>query len=335
MFDEEMNKKNDDLFSQIIYLKRNLRRVENELNRTKTEKDASDFYIRELEKELFKLNMDNSLNMDNNANIDNKNNRFNDSKKRMINSVKMRDFGRYHDMLNRSFEVLDSVSNQCNDPKGKTKGGVNYYFNRNQDYNNVIDSQKKWIDNLPQSNEKNNGTFKESDQYSSNKFGNSIYNDDNNSNLIKYPDSYNTMNQPSYNNSNKDQSSYNNSINQPPHNKKGQSPYNNNRGQPYNNNINNSIPKNNNKNPNYINNNKRENPNKNINPSNNNFINNNSYPDQIKEKMNSILNNPYDNNLPNNFMGKKSSYNPKNNTGIPHPKKVNQKKNRKNKRSYF
>ena len=48
---EEMNKKNDDLFNQIIYLKRNLRIVENELNRTKSEKDESDFYIRELEKE--------------------------------------------------------------------------------------------------------------------------------------------------------------------------------------------------------------------------------------------------------------------------------------------
>ena len=37
-------------------------------------------------------------------------------------------------MLNKSFEVLDSVSNQCTNPKGKTKGGVNYYFNRDKDY---------------------------------------------------------------------------------------------------------------------------------------------------------------------------------------------------------
>lgn len=45
----------------------------------------------------------------------------NDNKKRMVNSVKTRDFGRYHDMLNKSFEVLDSISNQCKDPKGKLK----------------------------------------------------------------------------------------------------------------------------------------------------------------------------------------------------------------------
>ena len=37
-----------------------------------------------------------------------------------------------------SFEVLDSVSNKCNDPRGKTKGGVNYYYDKEQDYNSVI-----------------------------------------------------------------------------------------------------------------------------------------------------------------------------------------------------
>lgn len=140
---EEMNKKNDELLNEIISLKRNLRRVEDELNRTKTEKDVSNFYIKELEKELFKLNMDN----------------LSDSKNKIRNSIKMRELGRYHDMLNRSFEVLDSVSNKCNDPIGKTRGGINYYFNRNLDYNNVIDSQKKWIDNLPNSEENNTGSF--------------------------------------------------------------------------------------------------------------------------------------------------------------------------------
>ena len=136
---EEMNNTNDDLMNEIIYLKRNIKQVENELKRTKTEKDASDFYIKELERELSKLNID--KNLKNNLNE-------NESQKRNINSVKMRDFGKYHDMLNKSFEVLDSVSNKCNDPRGKTKGGVNYYFDKNQDYNMIIDTQKKWIDNL-------------------------------------------------------------------------------------------------------------------------------------------------------------------------------------------
>ena len=75
---EEMNKKNDELLKEIIYLKRNLKRVENELNRTRTEKEASDFYIKELEKQISKNNINNIIN--------------DDSKKRNINSVKIRDF---------------------------------------------------------------------------------------------------------------------------------------------------------------------------------------------------------------------------------------------------
>ena len=190
---EEMNKKNDDLFNEIIYLKRNLRMVENELNRTRTEKDASELYIKELEKELFKLNTDNNLYIENNNN-----NNINDSKRRLVNSVKMRDYGRYHDMPNKSFEVLDSVSNKCNDPNGKTKGGVNYYYNRDQDYNNVIDSQKKWLDNLPQTN----ASFRENAPSSTNKYDNKI-NDNNKLNIFNYPDGYdNTSNFNSKRNSN-------------------------------------------------------------------------------------------------------------------------------------
>ena len=134
---EEMNYRNNDLLNEVFNLKRNLKRIENELNRTKKENEACNFYIKELEKELSKSNMNNILNE-------------NDNKKRMVNSVKTRDFGRYHDMLNKSFEVLDSISNQCKDPKGKTEGGVNYYYDRNQEYNMVIDTQKKFIDSLPQ-----------------------------------------------------------------------------------------------------------------------------------------------------------------------------------------
>ena len=58
------------------------------------------------------------------------NNESVNSKQRAMNYSKMRDYEKYHSMLNKSFEVLDSVSNQCTNPKGKTKGGVNYYFNR-------------------------------------------------------------------------------------------------------------------------------------------------------------------------------------------------------------
>ena len=83
---EERNKKNDGLFNEIINLKRNLKRVEEELKRTKSEKEASDFYIKELEKELSKLNIYNTINV---------------PKKREVNSsIKMKEFGKYHDMLN-------------------------------------------------------------------------------------------------------------------------------------------------------------------------------------------------------------------------------------------
>ena len=281
----EENQKNDDLFKEIIYLKRNLKRVENELNRTKTEKEASDFYIKELEKELSKLNMSNIV----------------DSTK---NSFKMRDFEKYHDMLNKSFEVLDSVSNQCSDPRGQTKGGVNYYYGKQQDYNIVIDIQKKWLDNLPNSklnyNENMNsipGTG--SDKTRTNKFSNNGYPDDNSRlNIFKYPKDYiNIKEDNSINNINEDGYDMNNNIQ-----KKKNKYY------PYN----------------HLYNNNFDNQRKNIKDNNNIKTNNNSYPDQIKQKMNSIIMN----NKNNNIYIKENSDEPKNNNSIPFPKKNN--KNVKN-----
>ena len=169
---EEMNKKNDDLINEITYLKKNLAKIETELNRTKNEKDACNYYIKELEKELSKSNMSNELQ---------------NSKKRAMNYAKMRDYEKYHDMLNKSFEVLDSVSNQCTDPKGKTKGGVNYYFNKEKDYDSVIKTQKNWINNLPMSmSQENENIDKENEQYEPNKYQSE-------SNIYKYPEGYINM----------------------------------------------------------------------------------------------------------------------------------------------
>ena len=69
---------------------------------------------------------------------------------------------KYHDMLNKSFEVLNSVSNKCDDEKGKVKGGVNYYVNKDPDYDELIEAQKKWLDNLPEkfNISRKNDTFK-------------------------------------------------------------------------------------------------------------------------------------------------------------------------------
>ena len=85
-----MNKNNDDLLTEIIHLKRNLNNVEKELKRVKKEKDARNFYIKELERELLKLNIENNLNNNNLKNFND-----NEAQKRNINSVKMRDFGKY------------------------------------------------------------------------------------------------------------------------------------------------------------------------------------------------------------------------------------------------
>ena len=297
--DDEMNKKNDKLFNEIIYLKRNIRKLENDLDRIRTEKDASDFYIKELEKELFRLNMFNNSHTDSNN--------LKDSNKK----VKMRDLGRYYDMLNRSFEVLDSISNHCNDSNGRTKGGINYYFNRNQEYNIVIDSQKKWIDNLPYIIEKNNGNYTENIPLNTNKFGNNNYNvidnDNDRLNIIKYPDGYNNIKV--LNNNNKDQLSYDNN--------------------------NNIEIKRNDYLPNYINNidNKGENPNKKVLPFNN-YIDKNSYsdsyPNEAKEKMNK---NSYDNHLPNENDINNFKYNNKKNNIIPkpYPKKINNHNNNNSK----
>ena len=169
---EEISKKNDNLINEIIHLKKNMQKIENELTRTKNEKDACNYYIKELEKELYKSNMSNELQ---------------NSKTRAVNYSKMRDYEKYHDMLNKSFEVLDSVSNQCTNPKGKTKGGVNYYFNRDKDYDSVIKTQKNWINNLPMSmSQENENIDKENEQYEPNKYQSE-------SNIYKYPEGYINM----------------------------------------------------------------------------------------------------------------------------------------------
>ena len=187
---QEMNKKNDHLINEIVYLKKNLQKIETELSRTKNEKDACNYYIKELEKELSKSNM---------------NNKSINSKQRAMNYSKMRDYEKYHSMLNKSFEVLDSVSNQCSNPKGKTKGGVNYYFTREKDYDSVIKTQKKWINNLPMSFDNENyinENEKEPNEQEQDEFNKTQYEN----NIYRYPEGYINMN--SMKNNNFNRSSY-------------------------------------------------------------------------------------------------------------------------------
>ena len=68
------------------------------------------------------------------------------------NSDKLGNSQKYHDMLDKSFDVLNSVSKKCDDEKGKTRGGIYYYIDKENDYNQLINAQKNWIDNLNDNN---------------------------------------------------------------------------------------------------------------------------------------------------------------------------------------
>ena len=119
----------NNLLKEVTELRNECRKFKEELDRNNKEKNAEDNYRRELEKGInSQKNTEN--NDDNNSNLN-----------------------KYHDMLDKSFEVLNSVSNKCNEEKAKIKGGVYYYMNKKPDYNQLIQAQKNWIDNLPENYE--------------------------------------------------------------------------------------------------------------------------------------------------------------------------------------
>ena len=124
---EALNLKNlnlgdtSDLMKEVLELKNECRKFREELNKNQNEKIAGDLYIKELENQNINNNEENN-------------------------------FNRYHEMLDKGFEVLNSVSQKCNDENGKIKGGIYYYKNKDNDYNKLIEAQKNWIDNLPENN---------------------------------------------------------------------------------------------------------------------------------------------------------------------------------------
>ena len=124
---EALNLKNlnlgntSDLMKEVLELKNECRKFREELNKNQNEKIAGDLYIKELENKNININEENN-------------------------------FNRYHEMLDKGFEVLNSVSQKCNDENSKTKGGIYYYKNKDNDYNKLIEAQKNWIDNLPENN---------------------------------------------------------------------------------------------------------------------------------------------------------------------------------------
>ena len=171
---EALNLKNlnlgntSDLMKEVLELKNECRKFREELNKNQNEKIAGDLYIKELENK--------------NININDENN-----------------FNRYHEMLDKGFEVLNSVSQKCNDENAKTKGGIYYYKNKDNDYNKLIEAQKNWIDNLPENNTfpQNNQLFQNTSPlnktYQINDQLNSIL--FNNKNRKTSPNNYNTNEQ--------------------------------------------------------------------------------------------------------------------------------------------
>ena len=131
------SKENDDLLNEIAELRNECRMFKEELEKTKNDNQVENKYIKLLENKIISREK-------NNYNI--------------IQNEERDDFGKdednledkYHNMLNKSFEVLNSVSNKCDDKKGKIQGDVNYYINKEIDYDELIEAQKNWLDNLPE-----------------------------------------------------------------------------------------------------------------------------------------------------------------------------------------
>ena len=123
----------NNLLKQVMELRNECRKFKEELERSNNENGEEAKYIKELEK---KINLEN-----------------NDEKNNNINNINNINNNKYHDMLDKSFEVLNSVSKKCNDENAKTKGGIYYYMNKDPDYNKLIQAQKNWINNLPENNQ--------------------------------------------------------------------------------------------------------------------------------------------------------------------------------------
>ena len=135
----KIQKSNDDLLNEIADLKQECQKFKDELEKTKSENEIGNKYIKLLEN---KINLKEYNINDKEDNIQNK----------------------YHSMLDKSFEVLNSVSNKCDNDKAKLKGNVMYYAQKEPDYDTLIEAQKRWLDNLPEkyinyNKNNNNSTF--------------------------------------------------------------------------------------------------------------------------------------------------------------------------------
>ena len=170
-----------DLMKEVSELKNECRKFREELEINRNEKNAGKLYIRELENNLYKS----------------QNNNENENE---IN------FNRYHDMLDKSFELMNSVSKKCDNNDAKMKGGIYYYKEKDNEYNKLIESQKSWIDNLPENFDYNNNI--ERNVNLDNLSGNQIYDNKIRNDKIRKTSSFN------YNSNEKDNNNIQNDLNE-------------------------------------------------------------------------------------------------------------------------
>ena len=182
---EALNLKNinytSDLMKEVLELKNECRKIREELEVNQNERNAGNRYIRELE----------NISFNNNKNND-------ENEKEKENS-----FNVYHDMLDKSFEVLNSVSKKSDNKDTKTKGGIFYYKDKNNEYNKLIEAQKNWVDNLP---EKiglfSDDQINDNQNYNNNKLNNNNNNNMNKNNLIVSSGNYDFNEQNIFNSNN-------------------------------------------------------------------------------------------------------------------------------------
>ena len=185
----------NNLLKEVTELRNECRKFKEELDRNLNEKSAENIYIRELENEIYK-----NIN-ENNSDDNNRNNNENKENERNNN------FNRYHDMLNKSFDVLKSVSNKSKDKNCRTKGEIYYYMNNNDDFERLIQVQKNWIANLPDDNTLPNNNFSTNKTYTINDQNQDDTNNNNNiygitNNSFNNSNNKNQRNNTKYNNDN-------------------------------------------------------------------------------------------------------------------------------------
>ncbi len=178
----EVNKLKSDLLTKVNKLKINLKNFEHELNKTKNEKKTLDLYRKKIEKEFSLPYTNKSFNNGYKTNQD-KNYSTNNNDK-------------YSQMIYKNLEALDNSINKSNEQRRGIKGKINYNFNNNnirKDYNNIIESQKKWLDTLNQNYGKSKNNL--NDKIFTNQ--NEGYNCDNNNYYFDYTNNnINTINNP-------------------------------------------------------------------------------------------------------------------------------------------